>query len=61
MVSYFALRTADTRFQYRLLLTNHGDTEGTEGTVFLPDRETTIGQEIAALRARSSNRVVSDR
>ena len=26
---------------------------------FLPDRETAIGQEIAALRARSSNRVVS--
>ncbi|MGD8694397.1 MAG: hypothetical protein PVI74_11140, partial [Syntrophobacterales bacterium] len=26
---------------------------------FLPDRETAIGQEIAALRARSSNRVAS--
>ena len=27
-------------------------------TSFLPDRETAIGQKIAALRARSSNRVV---
>ena len=26
---------------------------------FLPDRETAIGQEIAALRARSSNRVAA--
>jgi hypothetical protein len=37
--------------------TNHGDTESTEETIFLPDRETAIGQEIAALRARSSTPV----
>jgi hypothetical protein len=49
----------DTRFGYALLFTNHRDTESTEGTIFLPDRETAIGQEIAALRARSSNRVAS--
>jgi hypothetical protein len=51
--------TADTRFRYALLFTNHGDTESTEGIMFLPDRETAIGQEIAALRARSSNWVAS--
>ena len=33
--------------------TNHGDTESTE-RFFLPDRETAIGQEIAALWAGSS-------
>ncbi|MGD9207264.1 MAG: hypothetical protein PVH39_02215, partial [Syntrophobacterales bacterium] len=38
---------------------NHRDTESTEGTIFLPDREMAIGQKIAALRARSSNPVVS--
>ena len=37
--------------------TNHGDTESTEGTIFLPDRETAIGQGISALRARSSTPV----
>jgi hypothetical protein len=30
----------DTRFRYALLFINHGDTESTEGTIFLPDRET---------------------
>jgi hypothetical protein len=54
-----APRTVDSRFRYALLFTNHRDTESTEGTIFLPDRETAIGQEIAALRARSSNRVAS--
>ncbi len=38
--------------------TNHGDTESTE-KIFLPDRETAIGQEIAALRAGSSTPVAS--
>jgi hypothetical protein len=48
------------QIRYALLSANHRDTEGTEGTIFSPDRETTaIGQEIAALRARSSNPVVS--
>ena len=51
--------TVDTRFRYALLFTNHRDSESTEGTIFLPDRETAIGQEIAALRARSSNEVAS--
>ena len=54
-----APHTVDTRFGYPLLFTNHGDTESTEKTIFLPDRETAIGQEIAALRARSSSRVAS--
>ena len=54
-----APHTVDTRFQYTLLFTNHRDTESTERIIFLPDRETTIGQEIAALRARSSSWVAS--
>jgi hypothetical protein len=56
---HFTPRAVDARFRYALLFTNHRDTESTEGTIFLPDRETAIGQEIAALRARSSNRVVA--
>ncbi len=34
-----APHTVDTRFRYALLFANHRDTEGTEGTIFLPDRE----------------------
>ena len=30
-----ALHTVDTRFRYALLFTNHGDTENTEGIIFL--------------------------
>jgi hypothetical protein len=54
-----APHTVGTTFRYVLLFANHTGTESTEGTIFLPDRETAIGQEIAALRARSSNLVVS--
>ena len=34
----------DTRFQYAPSFANHRDTESNEGTIFLPDRETAIGQ-----------------
>jgi hypothetical protein len=72
---YLAPHIVDTRFRYALLVTNHGDTESTEGTIFLarsgdsdranrePARRVGLqakrGEEIAALRARSSNRVAS--
>jgi hypothetical protein len=32
--------TVDTRFRYVPLFANHSDTESTEETIFLPDRET---------------------
>ena len=70
-----APHTVDVGFRYALMFTNHRDTESTEGTIFLarsgdgdranrePARRVGLqakrGEEIAALRARSSNRVAS--
>ena len=70
-----ARHTVDTRLRYALLFTNHGDTDppaspererwraGGDRANREPARRVRLqakrGEEIAALRARSSNRVVS--